>query len=578
MQSYKNPISQREFLTGLKNLINAAKRARIYDGRLSRRHLPNGICSGYALQMTKLRHPGLLAEFQSNYAWIAGLRYSTELHSWAAANPDKALHLLGEAEKLLSLHYFSSVDHTRFPTDYTSATGLDYEAALSVNLPPREIAGFLQTFVLNPQFKYSPQCLLVSNGEHMIEINVSHPDRIFTLHDANGAFIASTKNMEELAKHIYSRFQPLHRYAGGTISLSVAVLSDANDPEFAGLLNELQQFRDKLPASVRNVTLLSGCAPREVLTNLLTAFVKGQSKIGFLNEVLMYRDIIGLSDSLHTKISSYLAGRPNMLAVVRHYGQFVNARNENGYTWLHHAVMSHEKYVVRTLLKAGADPNLLPERKMTEQASQSTQTHAGGRKAPAPAIRGLDSETFLSAGEDEIRIMETRFEHSSPMHYIAQLDDPELYAWMMEAGASLEQRCGGRPDGKTARDYIKPGSRIDAHQKALREQAHAIPPAPPVHQPAPPAPVVQRSVPPAQVARQAAPAAAAQTSLFLFKHPSHAVQAADLPGTDSTLDPDLIYDEAALKLLHDLRLQLLFVKPEKTGDTTKPRSRYQGPH
>jgi len=169
-------ISQREFLTGLKNLINAAKKEKIYEGSLSRRHLPNGICTGYALHHALFSNLEAKQQFDDAYKKIAIMHYKEKsgMQSWVRQYPTETLDLLATAEKTLLLQNFSAIHPQYYPTDYTTTTGLENEIAFTVNLPSNEIAGFLQNHVLKSKANYHPSYLVVHNGEHTLGVKINH--------------------------------------------------------------------------------------------------------------------------------------------------------------------------------------------------------------------------------------------------------------------------------------------------------------------------------------------------------------------------------------------------------------------
>ena len=233
------------------------------------------------------------------------------------------------------------------------------------------------------------------------------------------------------------------------------------------------------------------CAPGEALEKLISKLERGLSKVGFIADVLMFRETLQLNEKLNGKILSYLFNKPDMLAVIRDYAWHINVPSMNGYSWLHHAVMTHEISTVRQLLDSyGANPNLQPVPLANEISQPADISGKQEKRGPAYAIIGPGDDHLIGDDKD-IEILNTRFTHSSPLHYAAQIDDPTIFAMLMKKGADLDQTAGNRPGGVKARDLIRQDSSIQAYQQRMAEKARVYP----VSIPAPVQPVFFESRP-----------------------------------------------------------------------------------
>lgn len=189
----RQAIPQRQYLQGLRNLINAIKQLQLhnharlnlylksYSGLMLSRHLPSGVCKGYAVSHATNRTTADTDNFNSLYAATAQFaqRDVESVKTWILQNQDEALRLLSFNDGLLMKHRIKTAYPTHFDTDY-SASGLHHQVAVSVNLQPAQLAGMLNKHILPylnlpKDTQTQPQqiaCLMLSNGTHAVSVNV----------------------------------------------------------------------------------------------------------------------------------------------------------------------------------------------------------------------------------------------------------------------------------------------------------------------------------------------------------------------------------------------------------------------
>lgn len=490
----RQAIPQRKYLLGIKNIINALKQLqfskhpglnatlKIYNGVMLKHHLPSGICKGYALMFARNRTTSDMSGFESRYQDTTSLaEYSiADLKEWILKNQDAAYDLLSFNGELLMNHRIKTIYPDHFNTDFIS-TGMHHQAALTVNLAPHELAGMINKHILShlnlPNDPNTiPQqfaCLLISNGNHMVSVNVRFRfgKILFRLNDANDTFSFETDNLDQLCGKINESFELVNQYDGQCISYQINVLTEKTDPVFDDILKRLKYYvailPDILPDEVAintNKSILTQELPhKKLLQKLIENYEKGQSRVGFFQDLFLYYIDPVLSKSrkyelpLQAEILKYLSNQPSMKAVLFDYRHRINQPSRNGYTWLHQALMTNEKHVVWWLMhQYRADPNLKPLFRPLLRAKESLISIENDQSCAV--IRGTGEDPKLLRDDEEVKIIDSHFVHSHPLHYAALADDLDLLSWLQAHGANVDLPAG---NGKTARELVKSGGHIN---------------------------------------------------------------------------------------------------------------------
>lgn len=486
-------LPQNQFLSGLKNLINAIKQLQLnkhprlgqylqsYNGLMKSQHLPRGVCKGYALACANNRTTADTDSFIALYAATARLAHLDveSVKAWILQHQDEALRLLNFNDGLMMKHRIKTAYPDHYSTDF-HASGLTHQVAISVNLPPQELAGLLNIHILSylnlpTDPETQPQqiaSLMISNGTHSVSVNIRFRFGAihYRLNDANDTFSFETKEASELCRAINSRFELVNQYDGQCVSYRIDVLTEKNDPVFESILKRLEDYTTQLPEylpdelsiSREKPTLTQHLSHKQLLQKLIECYRKGQSRVGFLQDLLLYFNDPVLAKSrqyaapIQDQILQYLSKQPSMALVLRDYRQHINTPSRNGFTWLHQAIMTHEKHVVWWLMQQyQANPNLLPLFRQPTVAG-----HANDKKSNA-MIRGAGEDPHLLNLDEAVQIIDGHFVHSHPAHYAALLDDLELYSWLRDHGANMDLQAG---NGTSARQLVKPGGHIKSSE------------------------------------------------------------------------------------------------------------------
>lgn len=467
---------QTDFLKGLKNLINAAKRIgfpKLKQLQLHKHHLPNGVCKGFSVLMAhNCDNPFLQNYYLQQYNQIAALKNTPNAESWITNNAD-ADTLLEDADEILRMQNIRATKPNAYPTDYKGLTHLNYEFAATVAInfgeADKDLTLLLQKHICKQTPNYKPDALLVSNGEHMISVSLIYTEHgvSYTVHDANDPSPFVTTSIAQLAAHINRRYQSFNRYYGNVISYSIAVLSHKEDPEFDDILKALKtavlhMVDDHRPETA--TTLMKDKNPKHLLAELISRFEKGQSKVGFLNDLLIHYKRLSFSEQSKERIQLYLKSKPSMHEIYNQdFKHLANEPARNGYTWLHQAVMSNEYYFVLILLQiAKVDPNLKTRIHIrAEVPNQRDRLFAPSQDdVPSSTIIGPGGPTPELRDNEEVRILNTKFEWSSPLMFAALADNLEIFELLRSFGADINARTGDRPDGKRVQDLVAPESRV----------------------------------------------------------------------------------------------------------------------
>lgn len=250
------------------------------------------------------------------------------------------------------------------------------------------------------------------------------------------------------------------------------MLTEKNDPVFDSILNRLQAYVLQLPeylpdervTSAANSQVTQHLSYKKLLQKLIDSYHKGQSRVGFLQEIMLYFNDPVLAKGrqykapIQDEILRYLSTQPSMAMILQDYRQYVNEPSRNGFSWLHQAMMTHEKHVVWWLMQQyQANPNLQPlfrTKVVNEQQAKQSENKVN------IMIRGTGEETNLLNLDEDVEIVESRFVHSYPAHYAAMLDDVELYSWLQQHGANMALAAG---NGKTPRQMMSASGNIGAN-------------------------------------------------------------------------------------------------------------------
>lgn len=494
----RQTIDHKTFLNGLRQFINALKRlrqdpsksAQLNDSLRNVRyamlnhHLPFGICKGYALSKALAYKAPDIQGF-NNYYHRIGLfaqMNASEVQNWILNNQALAQSYASYSEQFLTYH--------RLHTNYKDM-GLGHEVTLTANLKSHQLEDFLITFAIPALKSQNPKksnehygIILIGSGEHKISVNVWRNEDgtdLYRVNDANGN-LGVYANTTQLSAIIEARFRELRRYGGECDSYVFDILTtDKPDPVFNSIFNRLQEHVKVIPECIGRETPVDPSKPclmrnlpyRALLQRLIDNYKKGQSKVGFIEDVLLYFNDEKLRGSrefacpMESELRASLSARkqPRMRAIIERYRDNINLPSRNGYSWLHLAILTNEKYVAWILLKYfQANPALLPifeSQVYSQNVPVKNDLVLRGNGELGPDLRP----------DQDVEIVEGHFTYSLALHATAIMDDLELWEALIQAGANPMQEAG---NGQSAFDLIDPKGQIAKSQPKPPVAAEAI--------------------------------------------------------------------------------------------------------
>ncbi|MDQ2993661.1 MAG: ankyrin repeat domain-containing protein [Pseudomonadota bacterium] len=457
-------VNQTVFLRGLLQVINVLKSAHWYplpadtdEPNLFNRHLPKGVCKGYAAtaSMAALGKnvrigTGWNTSYTHNYGsyWreICRMahRSTEELQRWTEHNQSYTKHLVIFAEHILRYHYHDLHQSLDAHDSYLdSDTGATTEVMLTINLPFHEhhknienevLVKFLTRNFLDNGIFTANKTLTISDGKHRIAITRDELQLTFALHDANH-LIEGIDTLHGLVQAIIQALD-IHQLHADHIAMKISLSSyNPQDNEFNSILHALREIELDKPV----VDALAD--PSQKPVHQLLKEWQSHSRVGLLRDLLLFKsDVLG--SDLRSKMQDYLSCYPDALRIIEQYNNFLNEPSCSGHSWLHMQMLTGENYAWHKMLEMGAkpddgvDPTKRFKPRLHDVIPDSEYQPVRRGHLVGSGIKGL----WNKIGDNkETKLDEFEYYLSYPIHFAVVTNNLYALTKLVQAGANVNR-------------------------------------------------------------------------------------------------------------------------------------------